>query len=145
MSRALDTQNGEGRYFHFLQPNQYYSNKIFTPEEQKIALDHQGPYSFLAKKGYPALRQAIEALRKNNVNAYSAVEIFDKIKETVYIDNCCHFNRLGNQLLADFIAESILLKKTGPLRPEPGQHLSGLDKIPGETGKHNKTKRGKHP
>jgi hypothetical protein len=144
MSRALDTQNGEGRYFHFLQPNQYYSNKIFTPEEQKIALDHQGPYSFLAKKGYPVLRQAIEALRKNNVNAYSAVEIFDKIKETVYIDNCCHFNRLGNQLLADFIAESILLKKTGPLRPEPGQHLSGLDKIPGETGKHNKTKRGKH-
>jgi hypothetical protein len=47
--------------------------------------------------------------------------------------------------LADFIAESILLKKTGPLRPEPGQQLSGLDKIPGETGKHNKTKRGKHP
>ncbi len=134
MSRVLDPRNEENRYFHFLQPNQYYSNKVFTREEQKIALDHQGPYSFLVKKGYPALGQEIESLRKNNVNAYSAVEIFDKVKETLYIDNCCHFNRLGNQLLADFIAESILLKKTGQLHPGPGQHSSipaGNIKYPG--------------
>ncbi|MGD2084695.1 MAG: hypothetical protein PVH61_00790 [Candidatus Aminicenantes bacterium] len=107
MSRALAAQNGEGRYFHFLQPNQYYSNKIFTREEQKIALDHQGTYSYLVKKGYPVLRQEIEVLRKNNVNAFSGVEIFDKVKETVYIDNCCHFNRWGNRIFADFIAKSI--------------------------------------
>jgi hypothetical protein len=107
MSRSLAAQNGAGRYFHFLQPNQYYSKKIFTKEEQKIALDHQGPYSFLVKKGYPVLRQEIEVLRKNNVNAYSGVEIFEKVKETVYIDNCCHFNQLGNEIFADFIAESI--------------------------------------
>jgi hypothetical protein len=108
MSRSLAAQNGGERYFHFLQPNQYYSKKIFTKEEQKIALDHQGPYSLLVKAGYPALHQQVEVLRKNNVNAYSGVEIFDKVKETVYIDNCCHFNRLGNRILADFIAESIL-------------------------------------
>lgn len=117
MSHTLDAPNGEKRYFHFLQPNQYYSNKVFTPEEQKMALDPQGPYSYLVKKGYPVLQQGIEVLRKNNVNAYSAAEIFDKVKETVYIDNCCHFNRLGNQLLADFIAESILKSKFNQERP----------------------------
>lgn len=108
MNRSLAAQNGEGRYFHFLQPNQYYSKKIFTKDEQKNALDHQGPYSFLVKKGYPVLQQELEVLRKNNVNTFSAVEIFDKVKETVYIDNCCHFNRLGNEIFADFIAEAIL-------------------------------------
>ncbi len=135
MSRSLEALNGKGRYFHFLQPNQYYSKKIFTREEQKIALDHQGPYSFLAKKGYPVLRQEIEVLKRNNVNAFSGVEIFDKVKETVYIDNCCHFNRLGNEIFADFIAECILLNKTGPLNPKPGQYSSiptGHIKYPGK-------------
>jgi len=127
MSRTLDALNGEGRYFHFLQPNQYYSKKIFTPEEQKMALDPQGPYSFLVKKGYPVLHQEIEVLRKKNINAYSAVEIFDKVKETVYIDNCCHFNQLGNQLLADFIVESILKSKfnrefSGEIKKRGKQH-----------------------
>lgn len=108
MSRSLAAQNGEGHYFQFLQPNQYYAKKTFTKEEQKNALDHQGPYIFLVKKGYPVLQQQIEVLRKNNVYAFSALEIFDNLKETVYIDNCCHFNRLGNRIFADFIAESIL-------------------------------------
>jgi hypothetical protein len=97
-----------GRYFHFLQPNQYYAKKTFTEKEQETALDHQLAYSFLVKKGYPVLQKAVQALKTNHVNAFSAVGIFDNVKETVYIDKCCHFNRLGNELFADFIAHSIL-------------------------------------
>ncbi len=97
-----------GRYFHFLQPNQYYSKKSFSKKEQEAALDNQLPYNFLVKKGYPVLYKAMEVLKKNNVNAFNAVGIFDKVKETVYIDQCCHFNRLGNEIFADFIAGCIL-------------------------------------
>ncbi len=97
-------------YFHFLQPNQYYSKKSFTKREQETALDNQLAYNFLVKKGYPVLQQAVEALKKNHVNAFSAVGIFDKIKETVFIDQCCHFNQLGNEIFADFMANCILKK-----------------------------------
>jgi hypothetical protein len=106
MSRVM---TGRGaRYYHFLQPNQYYSEKTFSKEERETALDQQLAYNILVKKGYPVLQKAVEALQANHVNAFSAVGIFDSVKETVYIDKCCHFNRLGNELFADFIAHSII-------------------------------------
>ena len=97
-----------GRYFHFLQPNQYVSKKVFSDEERKTALDYSSTYDLLAKKGYPVLQQAVVYLRQNHVRAFSAVDIFDSVKETLYIDNCCHFNQKGNELFADFIADHIL-------------------------------------
>jgi hypothetical protein len=54
------------------------------------------------------LHQAVEVLKKHNVNAFNAVGIFDKVIKSVYIDQCCHFNRLGNEIFADFIAGCIL-------------------------------------
>ena len=105
MSRGMVNN---GQYFHFLQPNQYYSKKTFTGDEQRNALDDGLPYSSLVKKGYPVFEKAVAVLQQNHVNAFSAVGIFDKVKETVYMDKCCHFNRKGNEIFADFIAESIL-------------------------------------
>ncbi|MDQ1349710.1 MAG: hypothetical protein QG657_10 [Acidobacteriota bacterium] len=102
------TGGGESRYFHFLQPNQYYSKKIFTGKEQRDAVDGQSTYSNLVKIGYPVFEKVVGVLRRNGVKAFSAVEIFDKIKETVFIDQCCHFNKLGNDIFADFIADCIL-------------------------------------
>jgi hypothetical protein len=107
MSHTLAEWQGKRLYFHFLQPNQYRSNKKFTPEEQKNALDRNLPYHFLVEKGYPLLENAIPHLRENHVKAYSAVEIFDGITETLYIDNCCHFNQRGNEILADYMAQCI--------------------------------------
>lgn len=97
-----------GRYFHFLQPNQYYCRKEFTKEEKETAIDEGSAYNLLVTHGYPVLQKAVDALRNGNVNAFNASGIFDKVKETVFIDTCCHFNRLGNEIFADFIAESIL-------------------------------------
>jgi hypothetical protein len=97
-----------GRYFHFLQPNQYYSGKVFTGKEQRDALGEGSVYEGLVKKGYPVLEKVVGVLRQNGVKAFSAVRIFDKVKESVFIDQCCHFNRLGNELLADFTADCIL-------------------------------------
>ena len=108
MNQAVAVQKPGALYLHILQPNQYYSNKAFTKEEQTYSLDRQTAYSVLAEKGYPVLLREIEVLKKNDVAAYSAVNIFDNVKETLYIDNCCHFNRIGNELLADFIAQCMM-------------------------------------
>lgn len=96
-------------YFHFLQPNQYYSEKVFSDEEVEIALnENPHVYTTGVRKGYPALIGKSEFLEQNGVNFFSAVPIFDTELRTLYIDDCCHFNQLGNEILADFIASSIL-------------------------------------
>lgn len=106
MRDLLATQNIP--YYHFLQPNQYYSNKVFSQAEANIALDNEHPYYPAARAGYPELIAASETLVKNQVNFYNAVPIFDSVAEPVYRDNCCHYNELGNQILADFMAEKII-------------------------------------
>lgn len=103
-------------YFHFLQPNQYYSNKNFGPAEAERALEKTPYYATLVRLGYPALSGQFDTLAANNVWFYNAIPIFDNEPEMVYIDNCCHYNRLGNEILADFIAASILDSQAVPGR-----------------------------
>lgn len=105
MNRVL---GDKGKYFHFLQPNQYFSHKPFSDEEKKTALIEQTAYNYLVPKGYPVLLKYLERLVQQGIHAYSAVEIFDSADETIYIDNCCHFNPAGHQRFADFIAANIL-------------------------------------
>jgi hypothetical protein len=104
MNRVMQ---GRGRYFHFLQPNQYYSQKVFTPEEQKTAISEQSPYNYLVKQGYPLLLKKQEQLKQEGLNVFSAATLFDGVKETMFIDNCCHFNRSGHEKFADFVANRI--------------------------------------
>lgn len=95
-------------YYHFLQPNQYFSQKPFSPEEQRTALTEGHPYRTGAELGYPALLAQEQRLVDNGVAFHSAVTIFDNEPRTLYNDDCCHFNTLGNEILADFIADVIL-------------------------------------
>lgn len=107
MSRILNRSNVA--YYHFLQPNQHYSNKIFSEEEAARALEGEYPYySTLVGIGYPVLMEKFDTLASNKVNFYNGIPIFDDEPRMVYIDNCCHYNQLGNEILADYIAASIL-------------------------------------
>lgn len=97
------------RYFHFIQPNQYYpTNRVFTEDEKRIAISKDSPYAEGVKQGYPVLLSKLESLRKANVNAFSGVNILDNAQETVYKDGCCHYNSVGEEILAEFMANSIL-------------------------------------
>ncbi|OCQ91676.1 hypothetical protein BCD67_09215 [Oscillatoriales cyanobacterium USR001] len=96
-------------YFHFIQPNQYYPTKrVFTEEEKRLYVISDSPYSSAIKRGYPLLLSKAEDLRKLNMNIFSAVNILDNTKETVYKDACCHYNEIGDELLANYISSSII-------------------------------------
>lgn len=95
-------------YYHFLQTNQYVSNKPLTAEEKRTAYTVKHPYAVAAVKGYPYLLARAADLRSQGVNFFSALEAFDEHPETLYIDDCCHFNLRGNEILADFLADAIL-------------------------------------
>lgn len=97
------------KYFHFIQPNQYYPTKrVFTAKENEIAIDNKSPYIEGVKKGYPVLLSKVDDLQKAGVNVFSAVNILDNTKETVYKDACCHYNSVGEDVLANYVSSSII-------------------------------------
>lgn len=106
MNQLLSTRGIN--YFHVLQPNQYYSNRVFSSEEAAIALDDNISFKPIIEQGYPAFIAKFDTLKENHVNFYNGIPIFDNELGIVYIDDCCHYTQLGNDLLADFIAKSIL-------------------------------------
>jgi len=42
------------------------------------------------------------------INYYDATAVFDKAEGRVFVDSCCHYTDLGNEILADFIADQII-------------------------------------
>jgi hypothetical protein len=96
-------------YFHVLQPNQYYQTKrVFGAAEKQIAFNQDTPYAKAVELGYPALFKKFPNLRKNNIDILNGVSIFDKTKEAVYVDSCCHYNQAGEVIFSDYVGSSIL-------------------------------------
>jgi len=95
-------------YFHFMQPNQYFSHKKMGEVETKIALNENQPYRAAIMKGYPILQQRFDSLQSIGVHFYSAIEIFDHETRPTYRDDCCHYSKLGTELLAQFVAQAII-------------------------------------
>lgn len=106
MSQLLSARNIQ--YFHFIQPNQYYhTDRQFTEEEKKIALNGRSPYQEGVSRGYPKLLSRVSNLQSSGVRIFNAVKAFDQVRATVYADDCCHYNRLGNEVLANYVAQNI--------------------------------------
>jgi hypothetical protein len=95
-------------YVHVLQPNLHYEgSKRFSSEEKKL-LERSGEYAEPAALGYPLLREAGRTLKEQNVQFFDATQLFANIDASVYTDSCCHLNRYGNQLLAEYVCDCIL-------------------------------------
>jgi len=96
-------------YFEFIQPNQYFpTNRQFSAEEKKIAFDETSQYREGTIKGYPKLLAKVSSLQAAGVKVFNAASVFDETGETVYRDNCCHYNDAGNDLLSRYIGKSIM-------------------------------------
>jgi hypothetical protein len=96
-------------YFHVLQPNQYHQTKrVFGEAEKQIAFNKETPYAKAVQIGYPALFKKFPNLEKNNINILNAVNVFDRTKDAVYVDSCCHYNKAGEVIFSDYVGSSIL-------------------------------------
>ena len=88
-------------YYHFLQPNQYVpDSKPLSPEELERAYAPGELHGSVAMRGYPLLREFRRDLQRQGVNYFDLTGIFVDRPETLYIDDCCHLNDRGNELLA---------------------------------------------
>ncbi|MBI3307001.1 MAG: hypothetical protein HYZ84_04280 [Candidatus Omnitrophica bacterium] len=87
------------RYFHFLQPNQYFADsKVLTPHERKIAYSDNHLYREGVVMGYPLLKEKGEQWLKSE-NFYDLTMLFSKESGDIYVDMCCHYNLRGYEIL----------------------------------------------
>ena len=88
-------------YIHALQPNQYVENsKIYSDEEKSNFIDYKF-YSDPIKQNYLKLSG-------RNLNVKYFIDqrfLFEKNSQTMYADNCCHFNELGMESIINDIIE----------------------------------------
>ncbi len=96
-------------YYHFLQPNQYlYNSKPMLPEEIRVAIRRDHPYGQVAARFYPHFIEAGKSIAVQGVHFTDLTKLFADEERIVYKDNCCHFNELGNRMLIERIAKTIL-------------------------------------
>ncbi len=107
MMKEMLASRGVG-YFHFLQPNRSSTQRSFSDSEAQVALSNESPFKESAEKGYPFLVKALASSPLRNRNAFDGTGIFDAEPAPVYVDNCCHYTLGGNEILADFIARTVL-------------------------------------
>jgi hypothetical protein len=79
------------------------------------------------------LRQS--ARLRQSEHFVDATAVFDRESGAVYKDDCCHYNELGNRLLADAIAARV--RELGPLGQRPQSSHSGRD-----AGRRHRTSKG---
>ena len=115
-------------YYHFLQPSQYVpDSKPLSPEELSVAYTPDGINGSATIKGYPLLRQFSRELQSPGVNYFDLTGIFVDHPETLYIDDCCHLNDRGKELLAAAMAQRLepaLLRRGGE---KPAGSAAALD------------------
>ena len=95
-------------YYHFLQPNQYVpDSKPLSPWEREFA--RVAGAQRLVEPGYPLLREFNQDLQNQGINYFDLTGIFADRRETLYIDDCCHLNKRGNEALA-----AAMVRRLGP-------------------------------
>jgi hypothetical protein len=74
-----------------------------------VALNADSPFKSGIEQGYPALlKEAAAQSLDVRTGFFDGTHIFDAEAAPVYIDNCCHYNRIGYLRLADFIARAVM-------------------------------------
>jgi hypothetical protein len=91
------------RYVHVLQPNQYFTRRVFTDAEARVALNNNTPFKRSVENGYPLLERSAPALAAKE-EFLDATTAFDREPAVVYEDDCCHYTDRGYEILAELIA-----------------------------------------
>ncbi len=94
-------------YHHVLPPNQHLlDSKPMNSAERKVAFV-PSPYSDEARRAYPLLVRGGTELKREGIRFHDLTRLFQDHPEPIYVDDCCHYNPTGNEILAVAIARII--------------------------------------
>jgi hypothetical protein len=94
------------RYLHVMQPNQYFTRRVFSDDEARVALNAGQPFKLAVERGYPVLIRAAATLQTKE-EFVDGTTVFDGEPAAVYEDDCCHYTDRGYELLAEMIASRV--------------------------------------
>ncbi len=101
-------RGNDSLYLHFLQPNQYVAGtKPMGSAERAVAYNPQQPYRPGVERGYPLLLEAGRELVERGVPFVDLTSLFAGIEQPIYIDDCCHYNRSGYEMIGVRVAQEI--------------------------------------
>ena len=75
--------------------------------ERRVAWREDSPMHLPVEQGYAKLRTAGAALAAEGVAFHDLSGVFREVQEPVYIDDCCHLDRLGNRLLGEAVGRAM--------------------------------------
>ncbi len=81
---------------------------MLTEEERTRAYDPDYGYAPGAVRGYPLLIEGGRELRELGVRFLDLTPLFADVDQTIYVDDCCHMNELGNRLMGRSIGQFVL-------------------------------------
>ncbi len=94
------SRDAGAEYYHFLQPNQYVPDSKPLTDRELARYDTEYAAVGIYRDSYPLLLRLGDELRQQGINYYDLTQIFADNHETLYKDDCCHFNERGSELLA---------------------------------------------
>lgn len=100
LALALNQNNID--YIHVLQPNQYFEGSKILSETEKQLYTNLPTYGNIIRSNYAKLSS--EGLITQNFRDQRY--LFKNFSETVYSDNCCHFNQVGMESIVNDIITS---------------------------------------
>ena len=108
----------DAKFLLCLQPNLHDgAGKPLTTKEREI-LRTGSIYREWVIQNYAYFADAGAALRSEGIAFYDLRRLYDGVSSTVYRDECCHFSKAGNDLLAEHIAE-LISGEVSPREPRP--------------------------
>lgn len=97
-----------GKYFHFLQPNQYIEgSKILSEWEKRYAVLPSRSYGNVYQDSHPVVIEESKQLIKAGIKYTDFTYLFKDIPMTLYVDNCCHINEPGIKIISSEIVKQI--------------------------------------
>lgn len=91
-------------FFHFVQPNQYDRGSKPLSAEERESFTRNAAWFDEVTPRYAIVERMTERLREAGVDSTHLGRLFAGTPDTVYADDCCHFNRLGVETLAGAVA-----------------------------------------
>jgi hypothetical protein len=95
------------RFVHVLQPTLHDEGSKPITQEEREAGTIAPDWLEGVRYGYPLLRARGAELRELGIEFADGSQVFRAVPETLYYD-ACHFDRRGNELLANFVADAFL-------------------------------------
>jgi hypothetical protein len=79
-----------------------------SPEELQLLAILADDEKTWRRDQYKELLKEASALRRSGAKVIDLTNIFEKVQTTVFTDDCCHVNQLGNELLVNSMLGPII-------------------------------------